>query len=303
MYTGKTDNTVEEGLGAKVVKSLTEKLIAAKMQNVHVTFDNFFCDYKILAYLYDNGIHATGTVRRLRADLPKLIKGPGGKNLKLPKGSFKWRVKENVAFVVWQDNKEVLLMSNVFHPTVGITTVARTQKDGSKVDIRCPLIIKEYTKRMGGVDRFDRLKSTYTVGRRSKRWWLRIFYFLLDASITNAFVLSQSCKVNLTHFEFRVALARGLISGFTSRKRRSAMANYIIRKKVAQADTRQKVVGNIADEIRYTNVGHHMPCSLPNYKRCRLCSTKTHDKRSKIMCEKCEVPLCIVPCFYAYHRN
>lgn len=61
----------------------------------------------------------------------------------------------------------------------------RTQKDGTKKAIDCHLAVKEYTKRMGGVDRFDQVKSSYSVGRRSKRWWVRIFYFLLDASITN----------------------------------------------------------------------------------------------------------------------
>lgn len=126
-------------------------------------------------FLHRNGIYATGTVRRQRADLPLLIKGSRGKILKLKKGDYKWRVKQNVSFVVWQDNKEVLLMSNAFHPKVGCTTVTRTQKDGLKMSVNCPLVIQEYTRRMGGVDRFDQLKSTYTVGRRSKKWWLRIF--------------------------------------------------------------------------------------------------------------------------------
>ena len=195
-------------------------------------------------------------------------------------------------------------MSNVFHPKVGQTSVTRTQKDGSKISVKCPLVTKEYTRRMGGVDRFDQLKSTYTVGRRSKKWWLRIFYFLMDASITNAFILSQKNGINLTHFEFRVALARGLVGGYSNRKRRSTMADYIVRKKVALAETtRQKALHVVAEERRFMNVGEHMPCPLPTYKRCRLCSTKANDKRSKIMCQKCEVPLCIVPCFYAFHQQ
>lgn len=303
LYTGKSETGTEEGLGYKVVKTLTEKLIDKALEEYHiiVTFDNFFCDYNLLQYLYENGIYATGTVRRHRKNLPGLVK----QKLKLEKGQYKWRVKGNVAFIVWQDSKEVLLLTNAFHPKVDKTTIMRTQKDGSKMAIECPLAVKEYTKRMGGVDRFDQVKSTYSVGRRSKKWWLRIFYFLLDTSITNAYLLycQNENVTKLSNLEFRVSIARGLISGFTSRKRRSGPVNYVCKRKAVLSENRQKALHVIAEEIRYTNVGDHMPAELPSYKRCRMCSTKIKDKRSKIMCEKCGVPLCITPCFSAFHKK
>lgn len=303
IYTGKTNDGVEEGLGAKIVKKLSDKLIQLEVKNVHLTFDNFFCDYKLLDYLHEKGIFATGTVRRHRAEMPLIIKNKT--KLKLPKGHFKWRVQKNVAFVVWQDSKEVLLMSNAFHPKVAQTHVTRTEKDGSKKNVPCPLVVKEYNKRMGGVDHFDQLKGTYSVGRRSKRWWLRLFYFLIDTSITNAFLLYKSNKkCTLSHLEFRVGLARGLIGGFTSRKRRSTggMPSYVSRRKLAN-ENRQKIISAVPEEVRYTNVGDHMPCQLQSYKRCKMCSTKTNDKRSKIMCAKCQVALCIAPCFSEFHKK
>ncbi|GBP30450.1 PiggyBac transposable element-derived protein 4 [Eumeta japonica] len=222
--------------------------------------------------LFDNCIYASGTVRRQRADLPKIVKSK--KKLKLKKGEHKWRVK-------------------------GLKT------DGTKTDVGCPAVVKQYTKRMGGVDHFDHIKGTYSVGRRSRRWWLRIFYFLLDACITNAFILysKNSNSTKLSNLEFRIALARGLIGGFSSRKRRSEGVNYIVRKKVAVSDNYQKSVHMIAPEIRFSNVGEHMPVDLPSYQRCRHCSTKIKDKRSKIMCCKCGVPLCITPCFLNFHRQ
>ncbi|CAG5033770.1 unnamed protein product [Parnassius apollo] len=303
IYTGKSKTGTEEGLGSKVVKMLTEKLINKALEEYHIiiTFDNFFCDYTLMQYLYENGIYATGTVRRHRKHLPVLVKT----NQKLAKGQYKWRVKGNVSFLVWQDTKEVLLLSNAFHPKVGKTTVLRTQKDGTKQEINCPLAIKEYTKRMGGVDHFDQIKSTYSVGRRSRRWWVRIFFFLLDTSITNAYLLYCQNKnaTKLSNLEFRVSVARGLISGFSSRKRRSgSLVNYICRKKIA-SENRQKAVHVVAEEVRFTNVGDHMPVESPSYKRCRMCSTKEKDKRSKVICEKCKVPLCITPCFTAFHRK
>ncbi|GBP80279.1 PiggyBac transposable element-derived protein 4 [Eumeta japonica] len=124
IYTGKDGDRVEDNLGAKVVTKLTEKLTG--MGAVHVTFDNFFCGYEIMKSLFDNCIYASGTVRRQRADLPKIVKSK--KKLKLKKGEHKWRVKGDVAFVIWQDTKEVLFLTNAFHPNVNITSVTRTQK-------------------------------------------------------------------------------------------------------------------------------------------------------------------------------
>lgn len=40
------------------------------------------------------------------------------------------------------------------------TTVKRTQKNGSRLDIKCPFIVADYDKYMGGVDRADQLRGT-----------------------------------------------------------------------------------------------------------------------------------------------
>lgn len=300
IYTGKTGEGTETGLGAKVIKNLTRKLIQEEFVK-HVTFDNYFTNAALMQYLHENGLYATGTVNRNRADLPAIIKKK--KNLKLPKGKFKWRTKNDVAFTVWQDTKEVTILSTAFHPKIGKTVVSRTQKNGSSQSVQCPRAVKEYTKRMGGVDRFDQAKGTYTIGRRSKRWWLRILYFFMDACITNAFIL-YSCTPRthtLTTLEFRVAVARGLIAGYSSRKRSSAIGTYVS-KKIRGSENYQKSINAVPAEQRYQDVGAHMPVALESYRRCKLCSTKTNDKRSKIKCEKCNVPLCIVPCFRQFHN-
>lgn len=62
-----------------------------------------------------------------------------------------------------------------------------------------------------------------------------------------------------------------------------------------------KTLKMVPTELRYKDVGVHMPVALESYKRCKLCSTKTNDKRSKVKCEKCDVALCIVPCFRQFH--
>jgi len=38
----------------------------------------------------------------------------------LAKGQYKWRRKDNTAYVVWHDTKPVHLLSAAFDPTVGV---------------------------------------------------------------------------------------------------------------------------------------------------------------------------------------
>lgn len=53
----------------------------------------------------------------------------------------------------------------------------RTQKDGRKQEVPCPLGVLKYTKRMGGDDRVDQKRGTYPIALRSRRWWMTLFYF------------------------------------------------------------------------------------------------------------------------------
>ncbi|CAG5053316.1 unnamed protein product [Parnassius apollo] len=73
IYTGKReDQAPEVGLGVKVVKTLTQKLIDQGFRG-HVAFDNFFASYELLQYLFENGIYATATVNSGRSDLPLIL--------------------------------------------------------------------------------------------------------------------------------------------------------------------------------------------------------------------------------------
>lgn len=316
VYTGKGEN-IETGLGSTVVKTLSHSLIDEGCA-AHLSFDNFFCSYELLQYLYDNGIHSTATSRNDRVGLPVLVKKPTVPNAdeimkrqneklkKLKRGEYKWRTRNNVGFIRWKDTKLVTVMSTAFHPKE-TTSCLRTQKDGTKKSFTCPVAVSEYTKRMGGVDRFDQKKAVYELGRKSKKWWKRLFYFLLDVAITNSHILyANNSRVHnpMSQKAFRLALARGLINNTTFRKRKfSSMPKYAKKSRKSEDDSRQKKVFSIPEEIQYGNIGQHFPEAIPTYRRCRLCSSATKNKRSNVQCDTCEVPLCVVPCFKEFHHR
>lgn len=39
-----------------------------------------------------------------------------------------------------------------------------------------------------GGDKFDQLMAAYNISWKSRRWWLKIFYYMLDCCIVNSFV-------------------------------------------------------------------------------------------------------------------
>lgn len=88
---------------------------------------------------------------------------------------------------------------------------------------------------------------------------------------------------------FRLRLARQLIAGFTSRKRPGRPVLFLANKK------------HVPDDVRLAAVGEHFASQGDTYRRCRKCSTRAHEKRTRFTCSFCKVPLCADPCFAKYH--
>lgn len=79
VYTGRKADSVEKGLGANVVKTLTEEL-----QNTfrHIYFDNFFSSVDLVLDLYRLGLYSCGTLRTNRKGFPVALKNPAKKGFK-----------------------------------------------------------------------------------------------------------------------------------------------------------------------------------------------------------------------------
>lgn len=181
LYEGKSAHKPDDiTLGEHVVLTLTDGAVPAGSQ---VFFDNFFSSTKLLQVLREKDILACGTFRVNKRDLPQVVK----ENNKLERGSYIWRRKAEVVAYQWRDSKNVHLMSN-YHDPEDRVQVQRTLQNGKKMAVECPSVVKDYNTWMGGVDKFDQKRNAYPADRRSKRWWSRIFYFMLDAAVVNAFI-------------------------------------------------------------------------------------------------------------------
>lgn len=87
-------------------------------------------------------------------------------------------------------------------------------KSNQRVTINCPQAIKDCNQFSHGVDRLNHRISCYSVDRKSKRNWLRIFIYFLNASISNCFICyNQLAQDKTTYLNYIVLVAKSLCSG------------------------------------------------------------------------------------------
>ncbi len=126
-------------------------------------------------------------------------------------------LKDGVTMFKWQDNKSVFVVSN-FHGTE-ISAVKRTQKDGTRQEFTCPMAIVDYSKHMGGVDKADMLCAVQGLSRKSKKWWHRIFFGIIDHTVVNAQVAYSKIEgKSVSVLQYRRAVVQALITNATPAK-------------------------------------------------------------------------------------
>ncbi|KAL4083594.1 hypothetical protein QTP88_028910 [Uroleucon formosanum] len=288
IYTGKNSNNLTEfGLGENVVLNLSQYL---EMKFHCIYFDNFFTSLPLAEKLLNNDIFSCGTFRINKKYYPKdLMK----KDSLYKPGDIEFAQCDDISICRWKDrgSKPVTVISSM-HDASHTEIVHRKNSRGEKIAISCPSSIADYNRYMGGVDKFDQYMAAYSICQKSRRWWVKLFYYLLDTSIVNSFLMyKKSCNRHkrkyMSHLEFRSTLANELISNYSSRKRPT----------ISPSQKRSK--SNVEVISTYES---HIATKIATYRRCFRCSTKKHDKRSNIMCATCNKVLC-KDCFAEYHKT
>lgn len=59
-----------------------------------------------------------------------------------------------------------------------------------------PKMLSDYQKNMKGVDLCDQMVGYYLLNHRSKKWWRRIFFYLMEVSAYNAYIIARDTNPN-----------------------------------------------------------------------------------------------------------
>ena len=91
--------------------------------------------------------------------------------------------------VTWVDNSVVNLASS-FVGDEPIWELERWRgKEKVRKNIPCPQIVQQYNKSMGGVGLADMLLSLDRISCKTKGWYQKIFWHLIDTAKINAWIL------------------------------------------------------------------------------------------------------------------
>jgi len=180
------------------------------------------------------------------------------------------------------DRKGVCFLSN-YHDPCEMTIINRRQKDGSLLQVDCPVMSSDSNKYMGFVDNADRLISTYKIDRKSKKWWHRLFWHFIKLTVINSFIIFT--KINNDNSvilkKFRLLLVDQLVSNKLPTKKGR-------KRQFAVVDS-QKLQVSIEKRRSQSS---YMPTHIEKPRRCALCNTKSN-QRTRWICNTCNVPLCL----------
>ena len=217
------------------------------------------------------------------------------------RGDFTVRQSGQLTTTLWLDNKEVQVMATNVQPD-DRGMVNRRQTDTTVHEVQAPMAVITYNKWMGAVDRGDQLRQYYCLRLKSRKVYKYIFWFLVDVSIANSYILHKTyspptCTKYASFKSFRLELAKGLIGGYNSRKR----AAPITPRAIPQPPRRPISVA-------------HFPMRQPSGSkkgvvRCWYCShVRSPPQRRETMwyCDDCKLYLCHTgvketDCFMSYH--
>ena len=144
VYTGATGER-ETALGEKVVVVVLTLSEPLKGKHHQLFFDNYFTSITLLDKLLARGTYGCGTIRTNRKNFPSEI---SEETKKFQRGGSVFRQCGNIA-TAWKDNRVVNVTSTLADPTE-LTTVKRRQKDGTRIDVECPLCIDCPVQRIHG---------------------------------------------------------------------------------------------------------------------------------------------------------
>lgn len=305
-----------------------------------VYMDNLFSSPKLFRLLREKDIAAVGTVRSNATGFPKVLALRGKKNIRLDWNSLGAEVCEDgsVLALTWVDNGPVQMLTtaHLVGPGHTVERLRRrprlTSTNGSRVRavfgsattkrLHIPKVVDDYNFNMGGVDIADQLRSVYTSHLQSRRTWMPLFFWLLDTSVTNSYILLS--KLDATwincHRKFSVDLAWSLIRSGSSR---NASGNRVLRSSSSNLVERRTGKWNAnpggyvtartrSIPVEISVADQHIPIRVPQSRRgeCFNCRRKGLSyggkRKSTFQCCSCGLFLCLQTnrnCFLEFHQN
>jgi hypothetical protein len=182
-----------------------------------VNMDNYYMSTTAAIHLKEKGILCRGTIRTNRKFVPKSVLFMAKECRSNERGTSRIAVNAEHSLVAigWLDNKAVNFISTA--DTTDVVSVERRIKN-EKVQLSAPAVIKNYNMYMGGVDRHDKLCSTFSLGKhhKFKKYFVKFMLFIINIALTNSWIYYKltnptKCKKSEARADFFLSIAEHLV--------------------------------------------------------------------------------------------
>ena len=141
-------------------------------------------------------------------------------------------------------------------------------------DSNCPTkphLVERYNRHMDYINNSDRMANSYSMSRRTFMWTTKLFFYLLDLTVLNSWILLSSCGAKYTHRDFRLLLVRNLIE--EAGKSQDCPTPRLVGRPSSAATNVVRL------ESRHNK---HWPAKSSTQLHCRLCSSCGQRKRHSV---------------------
>jgi hypothetical protein len=279
VYTGATTD-IRKFSGLGIPGSIVMTLLQPYLDKGHKLFvDNWFNSVVLFEKLFERSTGACGTIRKDRLPLPEF-------KAKIGKGQQIYKNTDNMLALKWQDKREVRMLLTIHEPQMKYFGRNNTK-------VQKPVSVINYNSNIHAIDRADMQISLVGCLRKSKKWYKKLFFHMLDLSVFNSYLLYKiNTRKKMRFADYRLQLIRGMLETYSTPK---------------------LTIGRPAVTYPPTRLtARHFPCLIPQttqrkapQKFCVVCAHTDRRLRkrtnTRYMCKDCDVGLCIVDCFEEFH--
>lgn len=276
VYEGSSDVYSGAGHTGKIVLHLLEE----KLDNGHAVYlDNFYNSVDLAIKLLEHDTYCTGTLRADRKQNPREVI-----TTKLKRGENKSMFFNGVHVGKWRDKRNVIYITTEFGKEMAVFRNKRGQESNK------PSAIIGYNKFMSGIDRQDQMMSYYPCGRKTIRWYKKLFVHVLQMSLINAFYLHNQYAQRGRLYDFRLDVIKNLLSSRSTPSIRPAIMN--VSHTISKIEKKAKEIKGSQESKRVSR------------KECKVCRQKKIRKQTVYECKTCPGnPGFCLECFETYHKN
>ena len=253
--------------------------------------DRYYTSIPLLQELESQLTSFTGTCMKNRQQIPKNFRQ---KSFRLSDDEVQAYRSGRFMALAWRSpskKKGIIMLSSKDSAQMTSVTSRATHRISEK-----PVVVDNYNQSMNGVDLADQYTVYYSFIRKSKKWWKKVCFWLLEVAMVNSYILFKFTNSSYTHVQYRKSVVESLAKCYFQEYPSRAVRGRPFRQSLTE--------GTFVGDTERLNRRQHF-LGKREQRQCVVCSTHQKRHRSSFFCKTCpsNPTLCPDACNEKYHTE